>query len=198
MQTRRPGSAPIIRTETANVRKRILVLSAAAAIALTAAMVWGLSRERQVTPIPNDTRIAVNFLLGTCQGSAHNLPAVAELARQQNWISMLDPAFPENDPLKVVGMWRVNQNGLSYVVTTGTGPNNHTACQVQFDDPKPGRDHFLAAVSDALMLKIVGDFPGPDWHMEMYQIKNLAPNNVVLLFVSSSDGAVYHASVMGN
>jgi len=34
--------------------------------------------------------------------------------------------------------------------------------------------------------------------MEMYQIKNLAPNNVVLLFVSSSDGAVYHASVMGN
>src|SRR5262249_61285359 len=124
-------------------------------------MVWGLSRERQAMPIPNDTRIAVNFLLGTCQKSAHNLSAVAELARQQNWISMLDPAFPENDPIKVVGMWRGNQKGLSYNVTTGTGPKKHTACYGQFNDPQARRDHFFAAVFDALALKNFGGVSMP-------------------------------------
>jgi hypothetical protein len=39
-------------------------------------------------PIPNDAQTALNFLLTTCQDSADNLAAVAELAKLRNWTSM--------------------------------------------------------------------------------------------------------------
>ena len=69
---------------------------------------------------------------------------------------------------------------------------------MEFEHPKPGRDDFFTAVSAALRIKFADDFPGAGWRTEMYQIENLAPNDVVLLFVSSSDGAVYRGAVMGN
>ena len=148
--------------------------------------------------IPSDTQATAKFLLATCGDSAHNLDAVAQRAERQHWTSMIHPGAGENDPLKVAGMWRVEQDGHAYIVTTGVGPGDDTACQVEFEHPKPGRDDFFAAVSAALTLNLAGDFPGGGWRTEMYLIGNLAPKNTVLLFVSSSDGAVYRGAVMGN
>jgi hypothetical protein len=148
--------------------------------------------------IPDDTQATAKFLLATCGDSAHNLDAVAQRAERQHWTSMIHPGGSENDPLKVSGMWRVEEDGHAYIVTTGVGPGDHTACQVEFEHPKPGRDDFFAAVSGALTLNVAGDFPGAGWRTEMYQIENLAPKNAVLLFVSSADGAVYRGAVMGN
>lgn len=148
--------------------------------------------------IPNETRATAKFLLATCGDSAHNLDAVAARAARQHWTSMVVSGGGENDPLKLAGMWRVEEDGHAYIVTTGVGPGDQTACQVEFERPKPDRDDFFAAVSGALTLTIAGDFPGAGWRTEMYQIENLAPKNTVLLFVSSSDGAVYRAAVMGN
>jgi hypothetical protein len=179
------------------MRNRRLVLGAAAAVALIAAVVWVLTLHR-LAPIPNDTQAAAKFLLTACGNSAHNLLAVAQLAERRRWASMIAAPDPENAPLRLTGMWRVDEDGRSYTVTAGLAPGDHTACQVGFEHPKPDRNDFFAAVSGALTLKVAGDFPGANWHMETYQIENLAPKNVTLLFVSSSHGAVYHAAVMGN
>jgi len=179
------------------MRNRMFALGAAAAVALIAVGVWGLTPHRR-TPIPTDTQAAAKFFLTACGDSAHNLRAVAQRAERRGWSSMITAADPEDAPLRVTGMWRVDEDGRSYTVTAGLGPGDHTTCQVGFEHPKPGRDDFFAAVSAAVTPKIAGDFPGADWHMETYQIENLALKNVTLLFVSSSDGAVYHAAVMGN
>ncbi|MBV8825402.1 MAG: hypothetical protein JO084_13485 [Bradyrhizobiaceae bacterium] len=126
------------------------------------------------------------------------MDAVAQRAKRLHWTPMVDLGRAENDPMKVAGMWRVEEDGHAYTVTTGVGPGDHSACQVEFEHPKPGRDDFFAAVSGSLTLNVAGDFPGGGWRMEMYQIENLAPKNAVLLFVSSSEGAVYRGAVMGN
>jgi len=163
----------------------------AAALLLTA----GFAGDRQ--PIPFGTQTSVDFFVSACKGSADDLSAVARLAQQQSWTSILDPHIHEDRPLKVTGMWRVNQNGQSYIVSTGIGPGTSTACQVMFDDLKPRRDDFLKGVSSAMMLRAEIDQGSRSWRTEIYQIEDLAPNFVTMLFVSSPDGSVYHASVMG-
>jgi hypothetical protein len=148
-------------------------------------------------PIPNDAQTALNFLLATCQDSADNLAAVAQLAKRRNWTSMLDPTVPEPGPLKVEGIWLVSQNGQSYTVSTGVGPHGKTTCEVGFIFPKPHRNDFVAAAANAVTLKNIIDQPSSSFRLEMYQIQNLAPKNVVLQLASSPDGAVFEASVIG-
>jgi hypothetical protein len=148
-------------------------------------------------PISTDAQIALNFLLTTCQESADNLAAVAELAKQRNWTSMLDPTVPEPDPLKVEGIWLVSQNGQSYTVATGIGPHGKTSCEVGFIFPKPQRNDFIAAASTVVTLKNIIDQASASFRLEMYQIETLAPKNVVLQLASSPDGAVFEASVIG-
>jgi hypothetical protein len=151
------------------------------------------------SPSADESRAAAEFFLAACRGSADNLSAVADLARRQNWTSMRDPGFPEKEPIKVDGMWRVVRNGLSYSVTTGTGPDGKTGCQVAFDAPRPDRDAFFATVSHALTLTPDLDQAMTHFRLEIYRIENLAPKNVVLLFLSShDDGAVFTASIMVN
>jgi hypothetical protein len=148
-------------------------------------------------PIPNDAQTALNFLMATCQDSADNLAAVAQLAKQRNWTSMLDPTVPEPGPLKAEGIWLVSQNGQSYTVSTGIGPHGKTSCEVGFIYPKPQRNDFIAAASNAVALKNVIDQASSSFRLEMYQIETLAPRNVVLQLASSPDGAVFEASVIG-
>ena len=148
-------------------------------------------------PIPFETQTAATFFLTACKGSVDDLSAVARLAERQNWTSMLKADFPENDPMKLTGMWRVNQNDHSYMVTTGVGPRGTTACQVMFEDPRPRRDDFLAALSSAMTLRADLDQGSSSWRTEFYQIEDLAPKYVTLLFVSDRDGSVYRAAVMG-
>jgi hypothetical protein len=148
-------------------------------------------------PIPNDAQTALNFLLATCQESADNLAAVAQLAKQRNWTSMLDPTVPEPGPLKVEGIWLVSQNGQSYTVSTGIGPHGKTSCEVGFIYPKPQRNDFIAAAANAVALKNIIDQASSSFRLEMYQIETLAPKNVVLQLASSPDGAVFEASVIG-
>lgn len=173
---------------------RAMVIGGTAAIATLVAVVLAT----RAPPIPADTQATVRFLLATCGDSAHNLAAVARRAEQRHWTSMIDRPDPENAPLRVTGMWRVEEDGHAYTVTIGLSPGDNTACQVEFELPKPDRDDFFAAVSAVLTLTCTGDFPRVDYHMEMYQIENLAPKNVTLLFVSSSNGAVYRGAVMTN
>lgn len=160
------------------------------------AVLSGVSLAAAATPIPPDTQTAADFLLATCQGSADNLDSVAALAEQQKWVSMIDPAIPQPGPLKVNGTWRVSQNGQSYIVVTGTGPLGKTSCQVMFNDPKPSRDGFMAAIAHALTLKTNLDQAMPDMRQEMYQIVNLAPSNAVLQIASRPTG-VFEASIIG-
>jgi hypothetical protein len=148
-------------------------------------------------PIPNDAQNALNFLLATCQDSTDNLAAVAQLAKQRDWTSMLDPTVPEKGPLKVDGIWLVRQNGQSYTVSTGVGPHGKTTCEVGFISPKPRRDDFMAAAANAVTLTNLIDQPSPSFRLEMYRIENLAPKNVVLQLATSPDGAVFEASVIG-
>jgi len=148
-------------------------------------------------PIPSDAQTAVNFLLATCQDSADNLAAVAQIAKQRNWTSMVDPTVPEPGPLKVEGIWLVSQNGQSYTVSTGIGPQGKTTCEVGFIYPKPHRNDFIAAAANAVTLKNIIDQASSSFRLEMYQIENLAPKNVVLQLASSPDGAVFEASVIG-
>jgi hypothetical protein len=148
-------------------------------------------------PIPNDAQTALNFLLATCQDSADNLAAVAQLAKQRDWTSMLDPTVPEKGPLKVEGIWLVRQSGQSYTVSIGIGPRGKTTCEVGFISPKPRRDDFMAAAANAATLTNVIDQASPSFRLEMYRIENLAPKNVVLQLASSPDGAVFEASVIG-
>jgi len=161
------------------------------------ALLSGTWEAATATPIPTGTQAAARFLLATCLGSADDVSVVAQLARKQNWASMIDPAVPENDPVRVNGMWQVNQNGQSYTVTTGTGPHGKTSCLVMFIDPKPSRDGFIAAISSAVRLKSVIDSGRSSWHHEMYQIEDMAPKNVILQLASSPDGMVYEASIIG-
>jgi hypothetical protein len=148
-------------------------------------------------PIPNDAQNALNFLLATCRDSADNLATVAQLAKQRDWTSMLDPTVPEKGVLKVDGIWLVRQNGQSYTVSTGVGPRGKTTCEVGFISPKPQRDDFMAAATNAVTLTNLIDQPSPSFRLEMYRIENLAPKNVVLQLASSPDGAVFEASVIG-
>lgn len=147
--------------------------------------------------IPNDAQTALSFLLATCQDSADNLAAVAQLAKQHNWTSMLDPTVPEPGPLTVQGIWLVSQNGQSYTVSTGIGPRGKTSCEVGFIYPKPHRNDFIAAAANAVTLKNIIDQASSSFRLEMYRIENLAPKNVVLQLASSPDGAVFEASVIG-
>jgi hypothetical protein len=172
---------------------RLMLIGGTAAIAGLVA----LALATRAPPIPVDTQATVKFLLAACADSAHNLAAVARRAEQRHWTSMIARPDPENAPLRVTGMWRVEEEGHAYVVIIGLSPGDHTSCQVEFEHPKPARDDFFAAVSAALTLTIAGDFPGSDWHLETYQIENLAAKNVTLLFMSS-DGAVYRGAVMTN
>jgi hypothetical protein len=157
----------------------------------------GVSLAVAASPIQFATQTATSFLLSTCQGSVDNLNVVAALAEQQKWTSMLDLNVPEKGPLKVTGMWRVSQNGQSYTVTTGVGPRNSTSCLVMFNDPKPSRDGFIAAISHSLTLKTNIDRSDQDMRQEMYEIVNLAPKNVVLQVASRPDGSVFEASIIG-
>jgi len=172
--------------------RALLLCAISGAALLTAACSAGNSH-----PIPFNTQTAVDFFLSACKGSPDNLSTVARLAEQQGWTSMLDPEVAEGDPLKVTGMWRVNQNDQSYIVTTGVGPRTSTACQVTFDDPKPRRDDFVAAISNAMKLGAEID-QGSGLRTEIYRIEDFAPKYVTLVFMSSpDDGSVYNASVMG-
>ena len=110
---------------------------------------------------------------------------------------MLKPNIAESDPVQVKGMWKADENGHAYTVTTGTGPHNTTTCMVVFGDPKPRRDDLFAALSNALTLKPTADTPGSEWRSEMYQVENLSPSNVVLQIVSSN-GDAFTAAIMGN
>jgi hypothetical protein len=148
-------------------------------------------------PIANDAQTALNFLLATCQDSADNLGAVAQIAKQRNWTSMLDPTVPEPGPLKVEGIWLVNQNGQSYTVSIGIGPHGKTTCEVGFIYPKPHRSEFIAAAANTVTLKNIIDQASSSFRLEMYRIENLAPKNVILQLASSPDGAVFEASVIG-
>jgi hypothetical protein len=148
-------------------------------------------------PIPSDAQTALSFLLATCQDSADNLAAVAQLAKQRDWTSMLDPTVPDNGPLKVEGIWLVRQSGQSYTVSTGIGPRGKTTCEVGFISPKPRRDDFMAAAANAVALTSLIDQASPSFRLEMYRIENLAPKNVVLQLASSPDGTVFEASVIG-
>jgi hypothetical protein len=148
-------------------------------------------------PAPNEAHTAVNFLLTTCEDSTDNLAAVARLAKEPNWTSMLDPGVPEKGPLKVEGIWLVSQNGQSYTVSTGIGPRGKTSCEVGFINPKPRRTDFIAVVADALTLKGLIDQSTKEFRLEMYQVVNLAPKNVVLQLASSPDGTVFEASIIG-
>jgi hypothetical protein len=161
------------------------------------ALLGGPSSALPAAPVPAGTQAAADFLLATCRDSAHNLAAVAQRAAEQHWTSMLKPNVLESDPVQVKGMWRVDENGQAYTVTTGTGPRNSTTCMVFFGDPKPRRDDIVAAVSNALTLKPTADTPGSEWRSEMYQVENLLPNNVILQVVSSN-GDVFSAAIMGN
>jgi hypothetical protein len=147
-------------------------------------------------PVLFETQTAATFFLTACKGSADDLSAVAKLAEQQNWTSMLKADFSDSDPLKVTGMWRANQNDQSYTVTTGVGPRGATACQVMFEDPKPRRGEFFAALSNAMTLRAEIDQASPSVRTEIYQIEDLAPKYVTLVLMSSPDGSVYHAAVM--
>jgi hypothetical protein len=150
-------------------------------------------------PNADDSRAAAEFFLAACQDSADNLSAVADLARRQSWTSVRDPGFPEKDQVKIDGMWRVVRNGLSYSVSTATGPCAKTACQVAFDPPRPDRDAFFATLSHTLTLTTDLDQAMTHFRLEVYRIENLAPKNVVLLFLSSNDdAAVFTASFMLN
>jgi hypothetical protein len=148
-------------------------------------------------PIPSDAQNALNFLLATCEDSTDNLATVAQLAKQRDWTSMLDPTVPEKGPLKVEGIWLVRQNGQSYTVSTGTGPRGKTTCEVGFISPKPHRDDFVAAATNAVTLTSLIDQPSSSFRLEMYRIENLAPKNVVLQLASTPDGTVFEASVIG-
>jgi hypothetical protein len=160
-------------------------------------LLGGPSPALPATSIPAGTQAAADFLLATCRDSAHNLTAVAQRAAEQHWTSMLKPNILETDPVQVKGMWRVDENGQAYTVTTGTGPHNSTTCMVFFGDPKPRRNDLVVAVSNALTLKPTADTPGSEWRSEMYQVENLSPNNVILQIVSSN-GDVYSAAILGN
>jgi len=171
---------------------RVVLFGVLSAMALWAGTVFTVA-----APIANDAQTALGFLLATCQDSADNLATVAQLAKQRNWTSMLDATGPEPDPLKVEGIWLVNQNGQSYTVSTGIGPHGKTTCEVGFIYPKPHRNDFVAAAANALTLKSTIDRVSASFRLEMYQIENLAPKNVVLQLASSPDGAVFEASVIG-
>jgi len=155
----------------------------------------GMLLAAAASPISNEAQTAANFLLATCQSSADNLSAVAQLAEQQNWSAMLYPRDPESAALKVNGMWRVSQNGQSYIVATGTGPRGKTTCQVMFNDPKPRRDDFMAAISHVLTLETDLDQMMADMRLEIHRIENLEPKYVVLQVASKPDGSVFEASV---
>jgi len=173
---------------------RAALIGGLAATALLAGSGAWLARGDR--PVPLDTQTAVDFFLSACKGAADDLTGVATRAKQQHWTSLLDPSVPENDPLKVTGMWGGNQNGQSYMVTTGVGHDTASACQVMFESPKPRRDDFFAAISKAMTLRAEID-RASGWRTEIYQIENLTPGYVSLLFVSDSDGSVYNASIMG-
>jgi hypothetical protein len=161
------------------------------------ALLNGVSLAAAASSPPFDTQTAASFLLSACQGSADNLNAVAALAEQQKWTSMLDPNVSESGPLKVTGMWRVGQNSQSYAVTTGVGPRGSTSCLVTFNDPKPDRNGFIGTISHTLSLKTNLDQADADMRKEMYQIVNLTPKNVVLQVASGPDGKVFEASIIG-
>jgi hypothetical protein len=148
-------------------------------------------------PIPSDAQNALNFFLATCQDSTDNLGAVAQLAKQRDWTSMLDPTVPEKGTLKVDGIWLVRQNSQSYTVSTGIGPRGKTTCEVGFISPKPSHDDFMAAAANSVTLTSLIDQESPSFRLEMYRIENLAPKNVVLQLATSPDGAVFEASVIG-
>jgi hypothetical protein len=148
-------------------------------------------------PVPNGAQTALNFLLATCQDSADNLAAVAQLAKQPNWTSMLDPTISEPGSVKVEGIWLVSQNGQSYTVSTGIGPHGKTTCEVGFIYPKPNRNDFIAAAANAVTLKNIIDRASSSFRLEMYRMENLTPKNVVLQLASSPDGSVFEASVIG-
>jgi hypothetical protein len=172
-----------------------------AIVSLLAAMVVlsGSPLTAAATPAPEEGRAAAEFFLAACGDSADNLSAVADLARRQRWTLLRDPGFSQKDPIKLDGMWRIDRNGRSYTVSTGTGPGVKTACQVAFDDPRPDRDAFFATASHALTLTPVLDQAMTHFRFEMYRIENLAPKNVILQFLSShSDGAVVTAAIMVN
>jgi hypothetical protein len=148
-------------------------------------------------PIPSDAQNALNFLLATCQDSTDDIGAVAQLAKQRDWTSMLDPTVPEKGTLNVDGIWLVRQNSQSYTVSTGIGPRGKTTCEVGFISPKPRRDDFMAAATNSVTLTNLIDQESPSFRLEMYRIENLAPKNVVLQLATSPDGAVFEASVIG-
>ena len=107
---------------------------------------------------------------------------------------MFDASVPETGPLKVGGIWGVGRDGRSYSVATATGPGDETTCAVMFNEPRPNRDDFLAALANTLTIKALIDTPLSNWRTEGDQIENFLPKNVVLQFVSS-DGTVYQATV---
>lgn len=148
-------------------------------------------------PAPTDSQAAADFFLATCRDSSHNLDAVAKMAAQRNWVAMLMPNVPLNDPVQVKGMWKVADHGRAYTVTIGTGPRNSTTCMVIFADPRPRRDDLFAAVAKTLKLKPRADTPGSEWRSEMYQVQDLLPANAILQIVSSG-GNAYSVAIMGN
>jgi hypothetical protein len=161
----------------------------------TAALMVGPIAAAAEGPTPSDGETAVQFLLSTCLNSVDNLDVVRKLADQQQWSSML-PSVPLKSAVRIVGAWRVSQNGLSYTVVTGVAPHGQTGCQVTFYNPNLKRDDFLAAVSKALTLKTI-DQHLSDWSLELYQIENLAPTQVMLQLASRPGGIMVEASIQG-
>lgn len=149
---------------------------------------------------PPDTtgaQTAADFFLGACLSAVDDLSALDQRAAHDNWTSLLNPNQPQNEPIKVHGIWRVaGQNGATYIVAAAVGPHNKASCQVAFSNPKPGRDAFVAALGKTVTLKSTIDNASPDLRTEMFQIVSALPKNLTLQ-MASSGGAVLKATILG-
>jgi len=145
-----------------------------------------------------DERMAA-FVRKTCMAGLKDPANVERIAEAADWPRFLDRSSPQESFMTVIGTWRASVDDGTVLVSVATSDNRgrpQNLCAIVFEEAKPNRAGFLAAVSAGWALDTVMDSSSSLRH-EMYSVRNAQPGDLVLQMNSTQDGLVVSMTLLG-
>jgi hypothetical protein len=133
------------------------------------------------------------------------MPALEDPARletmadERGWPRFIDRSSPQPNFMTVIGTWRADRDGQSLLVSVATSKKHgrsQTICSVVFEEAKPIRSGFIAAMSAGWELDTTVDYSS-EYRHEMYAVRKAGPKDLVLEMTSTLEGQVLSMTLLG-
>jgi hypothetical protein len=151
-------------------------------------------------PGPSAEQRAAELVRATCMAAMEDPAKVERMAKVRGWTQLADRSSRQPSFMTVIGTWRAGQDDRSYLVSVAASRKHgrpQNICTVVLEGSTLARASFLAAMSDGWDLATVADIASPEWHTDMYAVRNARPLDLVLQMTSTPDGIVVSMTLLG-